>query len=72
MNKAEILTEMVRYGDSQSTLAKAMGLSRTRLNAKINERDGATFTQPEISFICLRYNLSAQRIKEIFFNQVVS
>lgn len=72
MNKTELDYEMRKYGDNQSTLAEAMGLSRTRLNSKINEKYGATFTQIEIKFIKDRYGLSAQRMEEIFFNTPVS
>lgn len=72
MNKTELDYEMRKYGDNQSTLAEAMGLSRTRLNYKINEKYGATFTQIEIKFIKDRYGLSAQRMEEIFFNADVS
>lgn len=68
MNKKEFIAEMKRFGDTQSSLAAAMGLSRVRLNAKINERDGASFTQPEISFIRERYKLNADGINLIFFN----
>ena len=72
MNKEEFKAEMCRNGDTQSTLAKAMGISRTSLNAKINERNDASFTQPEIAFIRSRYNLTSERIDIIFFSTYVS
>lgn len=72
MNKEELKAEMIRYGDTQSTLAEAMGISRTRFNTKLNERRGASFTQPEIAFIRMRYRLNAQRLVAIFFSQAVS
>lgn len=58
-------------GDTQETLAAAIGISRTQLNAKINERN-ASFMQPEILRIKERYNLTAEQINEIFFENKVS
>lgn len=72
MNKKELAAEMKRYGDTQLSLAEALGLSRTRLNAKINETNNAAFTQPEISIIRARYKLSANAVETIFFEQIVS
>lgn len=68
MNKNEFISAMKRYGDRQSDLADAIGLSRVRLSAKINERNGASFSQPEISTIKRRYKLSDSEIVDIFFN----
>lgn len=72
MNKLELEIIMKRYGDTQSRLAEAIGISRVRLNAKINETNGASFTQPEISAIKERYNLSDTDINSIFFERCVS
>ncbi len=72
MNKIEFEYEMKKHGDTQETLAKAMGISRTRLNCKINERKGASFNQPELKFLRDRYALSACRLDEIFFDRDVS
>ena len=72
VNKEELKAQMYRHGDTQASLAAAMGLSRTRLNAKINESNNASFTQPEILFIRMRYKLSAKEVDDIFFNQKVS
>ena len=63
---------MIKNKDTQSTLASAMGLSLSRLNAKINERDGAAFTQSEMSFIIDRYGLSSSEAMSIFFESSVS
>lgn len=67
MNKKLFNSVMVRYGDIQETLANAMGLSVSRLNAKINERDGASFDQKEIQFIIDRYHLTKDEAMAIFF-----
>jgi len=62
---------MVKHGDTQSDLAEAMGISLSRLNAKINN-NGAEFKQTEIMFIKQRYKLTAKEVNEIFFNPKVS
>ncbi len=60
---------MIKIHDgSQSVLSDAMGLSLSRLNAKINET-GAEFSQSEIVFIRDRYNLSTSEVTDIFFDQ---
>ena len=71
MNKLLLRSVMVRFGETQSELAGAMGLSLSRLNAKINANN-AEFRQAEISFIKNRYGLSATDIDAIFFDQLVS
>lgn len=68
MNKDKLLAVIKEHRDSQEDLAKAIGLSRTRLSAKIHNRNNASFTQPEISAIKKRYALTATEVNEIFFN----
>ena len=63
MNK--LLSVMKEHQDRQEDLAAAIGLSRTRLCAKINGR--ASFTQPEMAAIKKRYDLSGDKVDEIFF-----
>lgn len=72
MNKTLLLSVMVKNHDTQTKLATAMGLSLSRLNAKINERDGAAFTQTEMAFIIKRYALTNDEAMEIFFAHKVS
>lgn len=72
MNKPLLLSVMVKNHDTQTKLAGAMGLSLSRLNAKINERDGAAFTQTEMAFIISRYALTNDEAMEIFFAHKVS
>ena len=67
MNKGALESKMKLFGDNQEDLAKALGLTRPSLNAKINSRN-ASFTQQEISMIKIRYNLSASEIDLIFFS----
>lgn len=67
MNKGALESKMKLFGHNQEDLAKALGLTRPSLNAKINNRN-ASFTQQEISMIKIRYNLSASEIDLIFFS----
>lgn len=72
MNKLLLMSYMIRNGDTQESLAKAMNLSLSRLNAKINERSGAVFDQVEMQVIIDRYSLSADEAINIFFAKEVS
>ncbi len=60
-------SKMKLYGDTNATLAAAIGISPQRLSAKINETGGAEFTQGEIDAIRKRYQLSISEVGEIFF-----
>ena len=72
MNKNLLSSKMKLFNDTQETLANAIGISLSRLNAKINETGGAEFTQSEIQIIKQRYSLTNDEVIEIFFNQKVS
>lgn len=72
MNKNLLISKMKLFGDTQKTLADALNLSMARTNAKINETDGAEFTQGEIKAMKFRYNLTALEVDEIFFTPEVS
>lgn len=67
MNKAKLMGVIVGHGDTQVSLAEAMGLSVSRFNAKINEREGAEFTQTEIQLLINRYRLTPEDVSSIFF-----
>lgn len=69
MNKQLLASVLAKNGDTQSDLAKVLGLSLSRTNAKINETDGAQFTQNEIAAIKKAYTLTAKEIDEIFLPQ---
>lgn len=64
MNKIELRVEMVRRNETIEDLAKVLGIVRPTLSAKIN---GKGFTQKEIATIKEHYNLSPERVAEIFF-----
>lgn len=70
MNKALLESKMKLYGDTGGTLSDYLGISRSTLSAKINEK--AEFTQREISQIKSRYELSADEVDGIFFTLAVS
>lgn len=72
MNKNLLSSKMKLFDDTQETLANVIGISLSRLNAKINETGGAEFTQSEIQIIKQRYSLTNDEVIEIFFNQKVS
>ncbi len=72
MNKNALESIMKLYGDTGGALAKYIGVARSTFSAKINEKNGAEFTQGEIMAIKNRYNLSAEQIETIFFNDKVS
>ena len=71
MNETELKIEMARNHDTQEKLAEALGLCApsaisTRIKGKVE------FRETEIATIGKRYGLSAKRLCEIFFPDVVS
>lgn len=68
MDANKLLSVIKAFGDRQEDLAKAIGLSRTRLSAKIHGKDNASFNQPEIAAIKRRYSLTSEQVDDIFFN----
>lgn len=72
MQKNELVSVMKKHGDRQEDLANYIGISLQRFNAKINEKDGAEFTKGEIQKIKEKYNLTAEDVDLIFFNNDVS
>ena len=67
MNKALLMSEIVKHNETQMAVAEALGLSPSRFNAKINKREGAEFTQGEIQIIIDRYRLTPEDVSAIFF-----
>lgn len=72
MNKNKLVGVIHSHGDTQEIVAKAIGISLQRFNAKLNETNGAEFTQGEIQRIKERYNLGAEEVDSIFFSFAVS
>lgn len=71
MDKQLLKSYIVKYDGKQEILADAMGLSLSRLNAKINETN-AEFTQNEMKFIRKRYKLTDGEFIAIFFGNKAS
>lgn len=67
MNAKLLRSKMVLFGDTQKDLAEHIGISDVRLSAKINETNGAEFTQREIKAIKERYGLTSEEVALIFF-----
>lgn len=69
MNKNLLRSIMVLHDDTNAKLADYLGITQNRLSAKMNEWNGAEFTQSEIRKIKERYDLDAEKVMEIFFVQ---
>lgn len=67
MNANILRSKMKLFGDTNASLADAIGCSAQRLSAKINETNGAEFTQKEIQAVKDRYKLTPDEMAEIFF-----
>ena len=72
MNKNAFVSKMKLFGDTQASVADALGLSVSRINAKINETDGAQFRQSEIAFFRERWKLTPEEVDNIFFASCVA
>ena len=60
------LVETIReFGDTQSELARMLGVTESTLSWKINGR--AEFKQSEIKAIADRYDLTGEEVKSMFF-----
>lgn len=70
MNTRELKAEMARFGDTNHTLALALGTSDATCSNKANGK--SEFTQSQICAIKERYNLSSERVIAIFFDEKVS
>lgn len=67
MNKQLLESKMKLHGDTNISLAKAIGISPQSLSAKKNGTHGKDFTQGEIIGIKNRYSLTSAEIDAIFF-----
>lgn len=72
MNKRRLESVMRLHGDTGTSLAKYLGIARPTFSAKINETNGAEFTQGEIARIIDKYSLSADEAIAIFFDNKLS
>lgn len=72
MNKNKLKSIMALHGHTNKRLSKELGVSPQRFSMKLNERDGAEFTQGEIARMKQLYCLTAVDVDEIFFDNKVS
>lgn len=72
MNKKLLESVMKANGDTGTSLAQFLGIARSTFSAKINETNGAEFTQGEITRIKRKYDLGAESVDKIFFTEKVS
>lgn len=72
MKKNELESVMKLFGDTGNDLARFLGIARSTFSAKINETNGAEFTQGEIMMIKQRYHLTPEQLNKIFFTNEVS
>lgn len=68
INKNMLASFMKKYGETQRDLANSLGISLSRLNAKINNWNGADFTQAEVEFIMNRYRMSKKEGSSVFLH----
>lgn len=72
MNKNLLESIMKMHGDTGTSLSQFLGMARSTFSAKINETNGAEFTQGEIAKIKTKYSLEAEKVDNIFFDSNVS
>lgn len=66
MDTNKLKGKIIENGDTQAQLAKAIGISASNLNDKINGK--VSFRQDEIAVIKERYHLTAMDVDVIFFS----
>lgn len=71
MNKNEFKSIMARNGHNQEKLAEMLGISKSTLSKKLNEK-GSEFSQSEIMKIKTLYKLTDKQLDIIFFSEKVS
>ena len=72
MNTKELQIEMLRHNETGEHLSKYLGITRQTLSRKMSSENSSDFTQSEIKKIKEHYNLSVERISEIFFDENLS
>lgn len=67
MNSNELKIEMLRHNENGEQLSAFLGISRQTLSNKMSDGNPSEFTQKEIANIKTHYDLSNDRVAEIFF-----
>lgn len=66
MNANLLKGKMAEYGMTQEDVAKKIGISLSRFNAKLNETGGAEFSLGEVISLVKLFNLSSKQRDQIF------
>lgn len=67
MNKDMLKGQIRSLGMTQGDVAEKIGVSLSRLNAKINETDGAEFSLGEVQALKELLHLNPDQVDNIFF-----
>ena len=67
MNKNLLLGMIKTKGETCQEVASLIGMSRVSFSKKLNEKEGASFTQPEIKEIKKHLGLNPEQTDSIFF-----
>lgn len=65
--RLRLKAKIAERGETQAELAAAIGISLSRLNAKLNRKNGAEFNQGEIAAVKRHFSLTAEEVDAIFF-----
>ena len=65
--RLRLKAKIAERGETQADLAAAIGISLSRLNAKLNRKNGAEFNQGEITAVKSHFSLTAEEVDAIFF-----
>lgn len=68
MKKNKLESVMKLHGDTGNSLSVFLGIARSTFSAKLNQTNGAEFTQCEIAAIKNKYSLQADEVVDIFFD----
>lgn len=68
MNSNLLKGKMKERGMTQEDVAKRIGISLSRFNAKLNETDGAEFSLGEAKSLIDLFCLQSDQIDQIFFS----
>lgn len=77
MNSNKLKSIMALHNDTNATLAEYLGITPQTFSAKLNEKKNkkgvpAEFTGGQIGKIKRKYQLTADEVDSIFFNEKVS
>lgn len=68
MNENELLIEIQKHNETIKQLANYLGIETQTLERKMSDYTDSDFTMGEIKKIKEHYNLTSERVDEIFFN----